>query len=361
MMPPASTVEDRRSMRVWLARYLEWLRVRNYSPRTAANTASSVGLFLRWCDERSVTRPEEVTKPILERYQRFLFHFRKESGGPLSFRTQGVRLVPVRGFFRWLTRQNVILSNPASDLELPRREKRLPKHVLSIAEVERVLAVPAVHEPLGLRDRGILEVLYATGLRRGEVVALRLDDIDADRMTVMVRQGKGKKDRVVPLGERALAWVTKYLDEARPLLATVESDSALFLTTLGQPLSLPWITERVRRYVEASKVGKKGACHLFRHSMATLMLEGGADIRFVQEMLGHSKLETTQIYTQVSIHKLREIHAATHPGARLRPREARLAKTTPATALAEDEARAVATAELLSSLAAEAAEEESTG
>lgn len=345
-------------MRVWLARYLEWLRVRNYSSRTADNTQSSVGLFLRWCDERNVTRPEDVTKPILERYQRFLFHYRKESGRPLSFRTQGVRLVPVRGFFRWLTRQNVILSNPASDLELPRREKRLPKHVLSIAEVERVLVLPPVHEPLGLRDRAILEVLYATGLRRGEVVALRLDDIDADRMTVMVRQGKGKKDRVVPLGERALAWVTKYLDDARPLLSTVESEGALFLTTLGAPLSLAWITERVRRYVEASKVGKKGACHLFRHSMATLMLEGGADIRFVQEMLGHSKLETTQIYTQVSIHKLREVHAATHPGARLRPREERLAEATPATADAEDEARAVATAELLSSLAAEAAEED---
>jgi integrase/recombinase XerD len=359
MMSGASLGGDTRSMRVWLARYLEWLRVRNYSSRTADNTESSVGLFLRWCDERNVSRPEEVTKPILERYQRFLFHFRKDNGRPLSFRTQAVRLVPVRGFFRWLTRQNVIPSNPASDLEMPRREKRLPKHVLTITEVERVLALPPVSEPLGLRDRTILEVLYATGLRRGEVVALRLDDIDGERMTVMVRQGKGKKDRVVPLGERALAWVTKYLDEARPLLASVESDGALFLTTLGERLSLAWITERVRRYVEASKVGKKGACHLFRHTMATLMLEGGADVRFVQEMLGHAKLETTQLYTQVSIHKLREIHAATHPGARLRPHdETGPEETSSATAGADTESRAVATAELLSSLAAEAAEED---
>lgn len=346
-------------MRVWLARYLEWMRVRNYSPRTATNTEGSVGLFLRWCDERNVTRPEEVTKPMLERYQRFLFHYRKDDGRPLSFRTQGVRLVPVRSFFRWLARQNVILSNLASDLELPRREKRLPKHVLTTAEVERVLALPDVHDPLGLRDRAILEVLYATGVRRGELVALQLDDVDSERMTVMVRQGKGKKDRVVPLGERATAWIAKYLDEARPTLATGESEGSLFLTTVGQRLSLAWITERVRRYIAASKVGKTGSCHLFRHTMATLMLEGGADVRFVQEMLGHSKLETTQIYTQVSIHKLREIHAATHPGARLgRPRGAPATAKGTESSAAADEERALATAELLSSLAAEAAEEE---
>ena len=157
------------AMRTWLARYLEWLRVHNYSERSVVNVSSSVGQFLRWCDERGLTRPEEITRPILERYQRTLFHHRKPDGRPLTFRTQVARLVRVRGLFRWLVRQNVLVANPASDLEMPRREKRLPKHVLSIAEVERVLALPKQHEVLGLRDRAILEVLYATGLRRSEV------------------------------------------------------------------------------------------------------------------------------------------------------------------------------------------------
>ncbi len=270
------------SLHVWLGRYVEWLTVRNYSARTAKNTASSVGLFLRWCDERDIVRPEDVTKPILERYQRFLFHYRKENGRPLSFRTQHVRLVPVRGFFRWLVRQDVLPSNPASDLDMPRKEKRLPKHVLTVAEAERILARPRIGETVGLRDRALLELLYATGLRRAELVALDVDDLDIERSMVMVRQGKGRRDRFVPMGERALAWGRKYLDGSRPELATAESASALFLTHLGERLSLPWITERVRSYVEASGVGKKGACHLFRHTMATLMLEGGADVRFVQ-------------------------------------------------------------------------------
>ena len=341
------------AMRTWLARYLEWLRVHNYSERSVVNVSSSVGQFLRWCDERGLTRPEEITRPILERYQRTLFHHRKPDGRPLTFRTQVARLVRVRGLFRWLVRQNVLVANPASDLEMPRREKRLPKHVLSIAEVERVLALPKQNEVLGLRDRAILEVLYATGLRRSEVAALRIDDIDSDRRTVMVRQGKGKKDRVVPLGERALAWVRRYLDVARPELETAESEGALFLGVLGEALGPPWITERVRRYVEASQIGKKGACHLFRHTMATLMLEGGADVRYVQEMLGHATIETTQLYTQVSIQKLREVHAATHPGAKLGPRGG----TGTAEHVENAGAAQLATEELLSSLATEAAEE----
>jgi len=349
-MTAAAATSGAVAMRTWLARYLEWLRVHNYSERSVVNVSSSVGQFLRWCDERGLTRPEEITKPILERYQRTLFHHRKPDGRPLTFRTQVARLVRVRGLFRWLVRQNVLVANPASDLEMPRREKRLPKHVLSIAEVERVLALPKQNEVLGLRDRAILEVLYATGLRRSEVAALRIDDIDSDRRTVMVRQGKGKKDRVVPLGERALSWVRRYLDVARPELETADSEGALFLGVLGEALGPPWITERVRRYVEASQIGKKGACHLFRHTMATLMLEGGADIRYVQEMLGHATIETTQLYTQVSIQKLREVHAATHPGAKLGPARKHAGDESPASS--ED------AAELLLLLAAEAADED---
>jgi integrase/recombinase XerD len=187
--------------------------------------------------------------------------------------------------------------------------------------------LPDVREPMGLRDRAILEVLYSTGMRRKELAGLKLFDLDAERGTIMIRQGKGKKDRMVPVGERALAWVGKYLADARPRLVQEPDDlsavprqagGTLFLTNLGEAFSPNRLTQMAREYVDAANLGKKGACHLFRHTCATLMLENGADVRFIQELLGHAELSTTQIYTQVSIRKLKEIHTATHP-ARMKP------------------------------------------
>jgi integrase/recombinase XerD len=221
--------------------------------------------------------------------------------------------VPLRVWFRWLSRERHILHNPASELELPRLEHRLPKHVLTVAEVEAVLAQPDVHDPLGLRDRAIVETLYSTGMRRLELAHLKLYDLDTERGTVMIRQGKGKKDRMIPIGERAAAWIDKYVREARPHLVVEPDDGTVFLSSAGEPFSIDHLSDLVRGYVDAAKIGKRGACHLFRHTMATLMLEGGADIRFIQAMLGHADLSTTQIYTLVSIRKLKEIHTATHP------------------------------------------------
>ncbi len=293
--------------------YLEALRVRNYSVATIESREHHLREFIRWAEERGVTRPAEVTKPTLERYQRWLYHYRKKNGQPLSFRSQHGCLVPVRAFFKWLCRQNLLLANPAADLDLPRAEKRLPRHILNAAEAERVLGLPDVAEPLGLRDRAMLEALYSTGMRRMELLGLKLYDLDQERGTVFVRQGKGKKDRMIPMGERAFSWIRKYLDDARPSLALSPDDGTVFLTNAGQPFEANRLTQLVRDYVDAAEIGKTGSCHLFRHTCATLMLEGGADIRFIQQMLGHAKLETTQIYTQVSIRQLKEVHTRTHP------------------------------------------------
>jgi len=313
---PVGDPADPHGMAAWRGRYLEWLRSHNYAEATVAGREAYLDLFLAWCEDRGLVRPNEITKPILERYQRHLYHLRKPNGQPLSFRSQYTRLIPVRAFFKWLTRQNVLLYNPASELELPRLEHRLPKHVLTASEAEAVLAQPDTSDPLGVRDRAILETLYSTGMRRMEVVNLGLFDLDLDRGTVMVRQGKGKKDRMVPVGDRAAAWIEKYRADVRPELVVEPDEGGLFLTADGERFSPNGMTALVRGYVVAADLGKRGACHLFRHTMATLMLEGGADIRFIQQMLGHAKLETTQIYTQVSIRKLQEIHRATHPTAR---------------------------------------------
>jgi integrase/recombinase XerD len=289
---------------------------RGYSPATIRHRRQMLAQLAAWLLDRGVTRPVEVTRPMLVRYQRHLFHYRKSDGQPLSFRSQSQRLLPVRALFKWAVRNNLVLSNPASELELPKVERRLPKPALSIAEAEQVMAVPDVATVTGLRDRAMLEVFYSTGIRRAELAGLAVFDLDADRATLLVRQGKGRKDRLVPIGSRALGWVERYLAEARPLLVvTGRYDGVLFLTVEGTSFSVDRLTQLVRGHVKTSGVAKSGACHLFRHTMATLMLDGGADIRFIQAMLGHADISTTQIYTHVSIRQLQAIHAATHPGA----------------------------------------------
>jgi integrase/recombinase XerD len=304
-----------------LGEYLAWLRVRNYSEATGRNRAHYVGDFIKWAHERGLSRPSEVTKPVLESYQRWLFHYRKADGKPLSVPSQLQRLLPVRAWFKWLCRQNHLQANPAADLDLPRAEKRLPKHILNAAEAERVLAVPdlASGDPLALRDRALLEVLYSTGMRRMEAINLKLHDLDPERGTVMVRQGKGRKDRMIPMGARAFAWVARYVEEARGKLLAGPDDGTVFLTNLGAPLEPGRLTQLVRDVIDAAEVGKRGSCHLFRHTCATLMLENGADVRFIQQQLGHAELSTTQIYTQVSIRTLKEVHTRTHPAASATP------------------------------------------
>jgi integrase/recombinase XerD len=221
-------------------------------------------------------------------------------------------------WFRWMTRQNFILHNPASELELPRLGRSLPKNIFSAVEVERIMTLCEIEEPIGLRDRALLEVLYSTGIRRLETIQLKLYDLSLDRGLILVH-GKGKKDRYVPIGERAIAWLQKYVREGRPQLAVEPDDMTVFLTSQGEPFSRDHLTYTVKERVDAAKLGKTGSCHLFRHTMATLMHENGADIRHIQAMLGHEDIKTTQIYTQVAIRALQQIHAATHPGATLHP------------------------------------------
>ncbi len=318
-LPPIAETTDPRGLYVLMRAFLEWRRVRGAAPRSLQTCEQGLTVFIVFCQERGITRAIDVTKPVIDRFQRYLFLYRKEDGEPLSIRYQHTRLSFLRTFFRWLTRSNYVLGNPASELDLPKLPHQLPPNVFSIEEAERVLNHPDVTTTLGLRDRAILEVLYATGLRRMEVRRLKLYDLDFTRGVLMVRQGKGRKDRVVPMGERAMAWLTKYTADARPQLAVEPDEGWLFLTNRGALFGVEPLSNVARRHIIASGVRTTGACHLFRHSMATLMLEGGADVRYVQQMLGHEKLETTQIYTHVAITKLREVHAATHPGAKLRP------------------------------------------
>lgn len=297
-----------------LQQFLEWMRVQNYSDKTVTNRRVFLTAFLLWAIERGLTRPVDVTKHVLECYQRHLFHYRKANGEPLTFPSQHARLLALRAWFKWLSRHNHIGHNPAADLELPKVGQQLPKHVLTATEADAVINLPDVSTTLGLRDRAILETFYSTGVRRQEAIDLCVYDVDVSRGTLTVRQGKGKKDRIIPIGDRALAWIGKYVHDVRPTLRLLgTATDVLFLTHVGGPFTPNRMSQLVSDYIDAADIGKRGSCHLFRHTMATLMLENGADIRFIQQMLGHARLDTTQIYTQVSIRKLKDIHSATHP------------------------------------------------
>lgn len=312
--PVIGDVRDSNSLYNHMRQFLAWRLERRFSVKTVEHGEQCLRYFILWCDERGLQRPQDITRPILERYQRHLFLYRKANGEPLSARTQYGRITPLRSFFTWLAKQNHILYNPASDLDLPKLDQQLPKHILSVAEVETILALPNLDTSVGIRDRAMMEILYSTGMRRLELVQLGVFSIDHARGTVMIRQGKGGKDRLIPIGERALQWLAKYRDDVRPELVSGGNDDTLFLTQSGDVFTANHLSVLVRGYVDKAKINKTGSCHLFRHSMATLMLENGADIRFIQAMLGHASLTSTQLYTHVSIRKLQDIHRATHPG-----------------------------------------------
>ncbi len=258
---PAAITGDRSDLAGFprlVGEFCEDMAARGYSERTVGNRRHMLSYLAAWLAERGITRPAEVTRPVLESYQRWLFHYRKSNGEPLSFRSQSQRLLAVRAFFKWAARQRHVLHNPASEIELPRAERRLPRPALTAAEAELVLTRPDLDSPAGVRDRAILEVLYSTGIRRAELASLAVTDIDHERQTLLVRQGKGRKDRMIPIGPRALAWVRRYLAEVRPRLVTQPDDGILFLSADGTGLALDALTRLASGYVKASGCPRPG-------------------------------------------------------------------------------------------------------
>lgn len=317
--PPVDYAQPQ-SLRVLLEKFLEWLKVHNYSPTTIRSRRDDLMKFVNWCEERSIILVGEVTQQQVERYQRWLANYRRADGKTLCAQSQARFLTSVKVYFRWLTRQHYLTASPASELEMPRIGDKLPKAILTAAEIETILLQPDVTTSRGLRDRAIMETFYSTGIRRAELANLRLADLDKERGMLSVRAGKGGKDRVIPIGERALAWIEQYLSESRPHLTATGDEGFLFVSREGKRWNVTGLGLTVHRYVASAAINKQGSCHLFRHTMATLMLEGGADIRYIQQMLGHVELSTTQIYTRVSDRKLKEVHSNTHPGAKLKRR-----------------------------------------
>lgn len=309
--------DDPQSLLFLSARYLEHVRVRNYSPRTVYRLERHLSYFRKFCEALGgtggITQARQVTRAVVLSYQSYLFHYRKPDGDALSVGTQIQWLAGLVQFFSYLTKEGLILYNPASDIDLPRKEKRLPKALLSAEDVQTIMTSIDTRQPAGVRDRAIIEVLYSTGIRRMELCYLDIGHLDLAGGLLRVFQGKGKKDRVVPIGARAVEWVEKYLADVRPQLCPSINQPALFLTNWSTRYTESHLTKIVREMIQHAGILKPGSCHLFRHAFATGLLTNGCDVRHIQIMLGHASLETTQIYTHLAITELQEAHKRFHP------------------------------------------------
>ena len=248
--------------------YLDWTRMTGSAKDTHRRRESALRRFSAWCAERDLHRPAEITRPILERYQRQLRDARKPDGQPLTLGSQHVLLTPLQGFFKWLVRERRILYNPAAELILPKKPKQLPHTLLSVEDIEAVFAQPDLSTAEGLRDRAMLEVFYATGIRRLELANLDLSDVDARHVTLLIRAGKGQQDRFVPLGPRALAWIARYRQESRPYLQHDPHEPALFLTDQGHRFRRSALSALSLIHIYNGGIRRLTICHL-----VTLKLE----------------------------------------------------------------------------------------
>jgi len=292
-----------------VARYVEELRTRRYSDTSLEKARLELPRLIHLLREDGVAYASEVSEAHLIAYARHLERRTTRRGTPLAAASRASTLSTIRRFFAFLASRGLVLRDPAAAIKLP-RSKRLPRGILTESQARRLMAVPFPGSPIGKRDRAILELLYGSGIRLGEAARADVSDLDLRRRVLLVRSGKGKKDRVVPVPARAAIALDTYLAQARPELVK-RADAALFVSRHGGRLSLVGLRAIVKRHGRA--IGVALTPHALRHTCATHLLRGGADIRHLQELLGHRCLSTTALYTRVAIEDLRQLIARAHP------------------------------------------------
>lgn len=291
--------------------FLAWMRFeRRASRHTLAAYGGDLTRFRTWLEEAGVCAPGEVTSDHLGAW----LAQRGEEG--LSARSLARARTSVRRWFAWLVSVDRLAADPTRDVPTTRFRQPLPS-VLSASQVDQLLRAPDPSTPLGLRDRAMLQVLYSGGLRVSELVSLPASAVRLDPPLLDV-VGKGNKERLVPMGEVAARWLARYLTEARPQLAGEGRSEAVFLSLRGRAMTRQNFWQRMVTYGRLAGIEGKVSPHVLRHSFATHLLAHGADLRVLQEMLGHADLSTTQIYTHVARHRLQQIHAEAHPRGRAR-------------------------------------------
>ena len=295
-----------------LARLKDHLAARGLSPRTIPDYLHNVEIFLNYLEEIGITEIEEVDRHIMADYQvKLLDHTYR--GKPIGAKAKTRRLTTVKGFFQYLIKSGVVTSDPTVDVELPKTPKYLPRNILTKKEMGKLLEIPNLNTPLGIRDRAIMEVFYSTGIRVSELCNLALNDVDTVRGELRVNQGKNAKDRVVPLGEVACDYLERYLRKSRPKLAPRPDQNTLFVSKNGRKIHYTNLSLFISNYAQKAGIKKKISTHNLRHTCASHLLQGKADIRHIQEILGHRSLATTQIYTKVEIADLKKVHRQSHP------------------------------------------------
>jgi integrase/recombinase XerD len=296
-------------LRSLLARYVEELRVRRYSASSIDKARVELPRLIHHLEDSGIRDARGVSEEHLAAYAHHLERVATRRGTPLAIASRASAISNVRRFFAFLASRGHLLRDPAQTIPLPRCP-RLPRGILSERQARRLVAAPFPGSVLGKRDRAILETLYGTGIRLGEAVRADVSDLDLREGVLLVRSGKGKKDRVVPVEGRAVVALGIYLSDSRPELVK-RVDAALFLSREGSRLSIIGLRAVVKRHGDA--IGIHVSPHVLRHTCATHLLRGGADIRHVQELLGHRSLQTTALYTRVAIEDLRQVFARAHP------------------------------------------------
>jgi integrase/recombinase XerD len=294
-------------------KYRQHLVVIHYALETIKRYVYFLNRFFAWIEDQGITEVSKITKEIVLDYQAHLYEIINSRGEPNSVFHLNNTLKALKGFFRFLAEKNYSVSDPAKDISYARTPRRLPRSILTGPEAKKVIHAPDTKTASGYRDRTILEVLYSTGIRRSELLNLQLADVDYHDGFVRVNSGKGSKDRVVPIGKIACRYLENYVKAVRPMFVKDPTDNHLFLTVNGTRISKNRVWELVKVYGKKTKIKKNISPHTFRHTCATLMLRNKANIRHIQELLGHASLETTQVYTSVSIADLKEVHAKCHP------------------------------------------------
>lgn len=298
---------------LWSERFRLHLELLNRSERTIEGYLIEQRLFCEFLAERGVTEVSEIRRDDVVAYRVDLHSARKPGGEPLAMKTQNSKLSAVLSFLRYLYQEKFLLANPAEGMNLPSVPDTLPPELPTEEQVIKLLEQPDPNSPSGRRDRAVMELLYSSALRNSELRTLNVGDVDLHRLEVRVRFGKGQKERRVPLGEPAAAWIEAYLAGGRNFLVRETSADVLFLNRWGRPLQGESLAEIVKRHAENAKLPMKVTPHILRHCCATHMLARKASLRHLQQMLGHSSSTVTERYTRVELSDLREVFLRCHP------------------------------------------------
>jgi integrase/recombinase XerC len=288
------------------SKYVNYLEAeRNVSPYTVRNYTNDLLDFFQFLSNKGVVSLKEVDRHVVRDYLAHLM------GLGLVKASIARKLSAIRSFYRYLLREEMVASSPVADTSSPKLDKRLPSF-LTLDEVERLLKAPDLAKPAGQRDRALLELLYASGLRVSELVSLNLGQVDLESREIRVR-GKGAKERIVLMGKPAAEALSVYLGQGRPKLLGEKKGRALLLNRYGERLTERWVQIILEDYAGKVGIGKKVHPHMLRHTFATHLLDGGADLRVVQELLGHANLSSTQVYTHVTKSQAKRVYLSAHP------------------------------------------------